>query len=101
MACFNEAPAFLPGKTLSDIIGYPIVRAASMRPRHFCRGRPARCTGMLAADLETLGLEDGAELLEAVAGFMPAGLGTGPGISKSQPAPSVSRPTGDAGGQPS
>jgi hypothetical protein len=61
----------------------------------------ARCTGVSAADLEGLGLEDGAELLEAVAGFMPAGLGTGPAISKSPPAPSGSRRTGDAGDQPS
>ena len=61
----------------------------------------ARSTGVSVADLEGLGLEDGAELLEAVAGFMPAGLGTGPATSKPPQARSGSRPTGATGDQPS
>ena len=61
----------------------------------------ARCTGVSAADLEGLGLDDGAELLEAVAGFMPAGLGTGPAISKPPAAASGSHRTGGTGDQPS
>ena len=36
---FNEAPAFLPGKIGSVRGCGDPVRRASMRPRHFCRGR--------------------------------------------------------------
>ncbi len=36
---FNEAPAFLPGKIVNRAQHSGGIAAASMRPRHFCRGR--------------------------------------------------------------
>lgn len=60
----------------------------------------SRCSGVPAADLAKLSLADGARLLEAVQGFLPAGLLNGSGGSASSPPNSVSPPTGDAGGQP-
>lgn len=61
----------------------------------------ARLTGVPMRDLEGLGLADGGRLLDAVSGFMPAGLRTGTGGSPSSPAASASLPTGGSGGQPS
>ena len=37
----------------------------------------ARCCGVGAAELAELGIEDGMEVMDAVAGFIPAGLRTG------------------------
>jgi hypothetical protein len=61
----------------------------------------ARCTGMSPGDLAELDLQDGAEVMEAVAGFMPAGLRNGTDGSTSSPASSASPPTGATGGRPS
>ncbi len=36
---FNEAPALLPGKRLRARVLDQVSRDASMRPRHYCRGR--------------------------------------------------------------
>lgn len=85
---------------LGDLVAAMDAAGGNKSPGTMTLHLAARCTGMSAADLEGLCMEDGAELLEAVAGFMPAGLGTGPGISKSQPGPSASPPIGDAGDQP-
>jgi hypothetical protein len=37
----------------------------------------ARCCGVTAAEMADLGIEDGMEVMDAVAGFIPAGLRTG------------------------
>jgi hypothetical protein len=37
----------------------------------------ARCCGVSAAELSEIGIEDGMEVMEAVAGFIPAGLRSG------------------------
>jgi hypothetical protein len=60
----------------------------------------ARLSGIPAAELSELGLEDGAALMELVAGFMPAGLKTGMVGSPSPQAASASPPIGETGGQP-
>ena len=39
---FNEAPAFLPGKSFLRVGLRLEISRASMRPRHFCRGRERR-----------------------------------------------------------
>ncbi len=60
----------------------------------------ARLSGIPAAELEELGMEDGQALLELVAGFMPAGLRTGTGGSPSSRGASASPQTGETGDQP-
>ena len=45
--CFNEAAALLPREALPQLFLNDIGSRASMRPRHYCRGRPvtgSRCT---------------------------------------------------------
>jgi hypothetical protein len=61
----------------------------------------ARLSGLPVRDLEGLSLADGARLLDAVSGFMPAGLLTGGTGSPSSPGASASPATGASGGQPS
>lgn len=61
----------------------------------------ARLSGIPAAELNELCMEDGAALLELVAGFMPAGLRTGTGGSPSSRGASASPQTGETGDQPS
>lgn len=60
----------------------------------------ARLSGIPAAELGDLGIEDGVALMELVAGFMPAGLQTGTGGSPSSREASASPQTGETGGQP-
>jgi len=61
----------------------------------------AQLSGIPAAELRELCMEDGAALLELVAGFMPAGLRTGTGGSPSSRGASASPQTGETGDQPS
>lgn len=60
----------------------------------------ARLSGIPAAELSELDMEDGAALMELVAGFMPAGLKTGTGGSPLPLGASASPPTGETGDQP-
>lgn len=60
----------------------------------------ARSAGVSAEDLAGLGIEDGMAVMEAVQGFMPAGLRTGTNGAPSSPAPSALPPTGANGAQP-
>lgn len=60
----------------------------------------AGMSGMSKQDLAKLSLVDGMRLMEAVQGFMPAGLLTGSGGLALSLGNSASPQTGDAGGQP-
>ncbi|HEY4254586.1 MAG TPA: phage tail assembly protein [Roseomonas sp.] len=60
----------------------------------------ARSAGIAAEDLAGLGIGDGMAVMEAMQGFMPAGLQTGTNGAPSSPASSALPPIGANGVQP-
>lgn len=90
----------LRAPTLGDLVGAMDDAGDAKRTGSLSLHLAARLAGLPVRDLEALDLADGAEVLAAVTGFMPAGLQTGTSGSGSSPAPAASPPTGAAGGQP-
>lgn len=86
--------------TLGDLVA-AMDAAGGTAPGTLTLHLAARLAGLSPRDLEGLSLADGAEVLAAVTGFMPAGLLTGSSGSPSSPEASASLPTGATGGQPS
>jgi hypothetical protein len=59
---------------LGDLVAAMDAAGGTKEPGTMTLHLASRITGMPVRDLAELGLEDGAALLERVAGFMPAGL---------------------------
>lgn len=91
----------LRAPTLGDLVGAMDDAGDAKRTGSLSLHLAARLAGLPVRDLEALDLADGAEVLAAVTGFMPAGLQTGTSGLGSSPAPAASPPTGAAGVQPS
>lgn len=86
---------------LGDLVAAMDGAGAKASPGSMTLHLASRLSGIPAAELEDLGIEDGAALMELVADFMPAGLRTGTGGSPSSRGASASPQTGETGDQPS
>jgi hypothetical protein len=86
--------------TLGDLVAAMDAAGGAAAPGTLTLHLAARLAGLSPRDLEGLSLADGAEVLAAVTGFMPAGLLAGTSGSPSSPEASASLPTGATGGQP-